>query len=150
MNPRRFLAAAPLAAGVLAAVAACGPNSSSGTSSVPSVFTPAASYTAQASAAVSDAALLAQKCQPKGQSVQAWEVSLLLHKSARQAFYTCEAIPEADDDAVAACAHTAAENAHKATGTSAGKETGFLNALASCVSSLGATPSASASASVTK
>jgi len=141
---RRFLTAVPLAAGVLAAAVACGGNKGAATS-VPSIFTPDPSYSAQASAAASDAAALAAKCQPKGSTVQAWEVSLVLHKSARQAFYTCEAIPKADDDAVAACALTAAENAHKAAGTSASKETGFLNAMAACVNGLGASPSASAS-----
>lgn len=139
---RRFLTAVPVAA-LAIGIAACGPNSgySSG-DSVPSIFTPGPSYTAQASAAVSDAAQAAQKCQPKGTTTQDWEVSLLLHSSARQAFYTCEKIPKADDDAVAACALTAAENAHKAAGTSASKETGFLNAMAACVNNPGATPSA--------
>lgn len=139
MNPRRFLVTASGAVLLGAAVAAC---HGSTPSSVPSVFTPAASYTAQASAAASAASTLATRCQPKGQTVQAWQVSLLLRKSARQAFYTCEAIPKADDDAVAACALTAAENAHKATGTSSSKEAGFIGALAVCVSSLGASPSA--------
>lgn len=148
---RRFLIAAPVAAGMLAAVVACSP-SGSGATSVPTVFTPDPSYSAQASAAASDAAALAAKCQPKGDTTQAWEVSLLLHKSDRQAFYTCEKIPKGDDDAVATCALGTAENARKATGTTASKETGFLNALAACVSNLGATPSGTPtpSASVTR
>jgi hypothetical protein len=140
MNPRRFLVTVPGAVLLGAAVVSCGHGSTP--SSVPTAFTPPASYTAQASAAASAASSLATRCQPKGQSVQAWEVSLLVHKSARQAFYTCEAIPKADDSAVAACALTAAENAHKATGTSSSKEAGFIGAMALCVSNLGASPSA--------
>lgn len=144
---RRFLVALPLAGIVLGAAVACGPSSSDPVS-VPSTFGP--SYTQQASAAASDAAQLAVKCQPKGDSTQAWEAALLLHKSARQDFYSCEKVPRADDDAVAACALSAAENAHKASGTSTSRETGFLNALASCVDHLGATASPSPSASASR
>lgn len=148
MNRRRFLAAAPIAAGVLAAAVACGPNGS-GAGPLPSVFTPDPSYSAQASAAASAASQVAAKCQPKGESTQAWEVSLVLHKSARTNFYTCEKIPKGDDDAVAACALTAAEKAHKATGASAARETGFITALAACVNTLGASPSSTATVTAT-
>jgi hypothetical protein len=138
---RRFLVTAPVAGLVLAAAVSCHPGSGTG-ASVPTVFTPNPSYTAQASAAASAASTLATKCQPKGTSVQSWEVGMLTSKGTRQAFYTCEAIPPQDDGAVAACALTAAENAHAATGTRSSKETGFIGALAACVSSLGASPSA--------
>lgn len=138
---RRFLAATPLALGVVAAAAGCHSGSGAGAP------LPTASYTAQASAAASAAGEVATRCEPKGESIQAWEAKMLLVKGTLKAFYTCEKIPKGDDAAVAACALTAAENAHKAAGTSASKETSFIAALASCVSSLGATPSASASVS---
>jgi len=144
MNRRRFLIAAPVAAGVLTAAAAC--HSGSGATSVPTAFSPDPSYSAQASAAASAASQVAAKCQPKGESTQAWEVSLLLHKSARTDFYTCEKIPKGDGDAVATCALTAAEKAHKASGASAAKETGFITALAACVNTPGASPSSTATA----
>lgn len=146
---RRFLTAVPVAA-IVIGVAACGPSGSSSPDSVPSIFTPDASYSAQASAAASAAGKLAVKCEPKDTSVQVWEVKMLTSKTTREAFYTCEAVPKGDDDAVAGCALTAAENAHKASGTSSSKETGFISALAVCVSSLGAASSASSSASATK
>jgi hypothetical protein len=144
MNRRFLITAVPVTGLVLAAVA-CGRGG--GSASVPTSFSPPASYTAQASAAASAASQLAGKCQPKGMSTQAWEVKMLLDKGTRRAFYTCEAIPKGDEDAVAGCALTAAENAHKATGTSASKETGFVGALATCVSTLGASPSAAATPS---
>jgi hypothetical protein len=137
---RRFLITAVPVGGILIALAACGGHNASG---VP-VSARLSSDSAQASAAASAASELATRCQPKGETVQQWEVRMLL-KSTREAFYSCEAIPKGDYQAVGACVLTAAENAHKAGGSSASKETGFISALAACISSLGATPSASAS-----
>ena len=149
MNIPRFLAAPAIAGGVIIAVAACGPASGNGAAShIPTAFTPSALASAtQAQAAESAVASVAGKCQPKGTSTNLWIAELLTRKSVRQAFITCEKVPPGDGDAVGACILTSAEAEHASKDPKASREAGFITALGTCVNSLGATPSASASAS---
>jgi len=147
MNIPRFLAVAAVAAGVVT-VAACGPSSGNGAAShVPTAFTPSAIASAtQAQAAESAVAQVADKCLPKGTSVNLWIVELLAKKSTRQAFVTCEKIPPGDGDKVAACILTAAQAYHASSADKAAKQAAFITSAGTCVNSLGATPSGSPSA----
>jgi len=141
MNIPRFLAVTALAAGVILSIAACGGNG--GTSPVPTAFTPSALASAtQARAAESAAAAVADKCLPKGTSVNLWIVEMLARSSTRQAFVACEKIPPGDGDKVAACVLTAAEAYHASTDSKAAKQAAFITSAGTCVNNLGASPTA--------
>jgi hypothetical protein len=141
MNIPRFLAVSALAAGVIVSAAACGGHNSGGATSQASAI--AASDSAQAHAAESAAAQVADKCLPKGTSVNLWVVKLLASKSARQDFATCEAIPPGDGEAVAACVLTAAEQYHASSADKATKQAAFITSAGTCVNSLGASTASS-------
>ena len=141
MNIPRFLAVTALAAGVILSIAACGGNG--GTSPVPTAFTPSALASAtQARAAESAAAAVADKCLPKGTSVNLWVAELLTRKSVRQDFATCEQIPPGDGPQVISCILSAAEAYHGSSADKATKQAAFITSAGTCVNNLGASPTA--------
>ena len=140
MNIPRFLAVTALAVGVIISAAACGGHGSGGATSQASAI--AASDSAQAHAAESAAAQVADKCLPKGTSVNLWIVEMLARSSTRQAFVACEKIPPGDGDKVAACVLTAAEAYHASTDSKAAKQAAFITSAGTCVNNLGASPTA--------
>lgn len=146
---RRFLIAAPLALGVIAAAAGChsgGGNNDA--TSVPSIFTPT---TTQVKAAETSGQQVLLNCRPKGDTNSAWEVEFGFHpKTTFAALENCENIPQPKRQALATCVVTAIKTSAAGSGTKADKEAAFVNGAAACVQTAqGVTASPSASASAT-
>jgi len=122
-----------LIAGIIVALAGCGPSGSSA-APFPSVFTPSAMATStQVRAAESVARSRVLACKPPGASVSSWEVMLASRPDARKGFYDCEKIPPAGRQAAAACALAAARAALVSAAPKAAREAGFAVALGKCL-----------------